>query len=110
MPPHFFTIMSLFDRAISDIFKCPDFLEGCIIDGLVYACICSALDENIIYSDAGRVDDEAFTLDLKLPLQKKPKIGSLVKFRGEDYKVSYIDTDSANASIKLHLQSTSKGA
>lgn len=101
--------MSIFDRAINDIFKSTDFLETCIIDGIQYECICSALEDGIVYSEAGLVNDVNFTLDIKLPLQKMPKKGAYVKFRCANYKVSFITTDSANASIKVHLISTSQG-
>ena len=108
MPPKIKT-MSIFDRAINDIFKCADFLESCVIGDTVYDCICSALEEGAIYSEAGLVEDENFTLDIKLPVVKIPKKGDAVIFRDEKYKVSLVTTDSANASIKVHLRSTSQG-
>ena len=67
------------------------------------------LEESLLYGNLGAVEDVNFTLDLKLPLERMPKRGEIVAFRGENYKVSNIVYDSAHASIKLHLQSTSKG-
>lgn len=63
----------------------------------------------LFIGDIGSVDDVDFTLDLKLPLNKMPSRGQTVKFRDKTYKLSNVTYDSANASIKLHLQSISKG-
>ena len=38
-----------------------------------------------------------------------PEENQRVKFRNKWYKISHIDTDSAAASIKVYLVSTSKG-
>lgn len=101
--------MSIFKRAITDIFKTEDFLEECVIGGRVYKCICSAIADNIVYGDIGAMDDVSFTLDIALPVDKMPGSGEKVTFRNKKYKVSNVTYDSANASISIHLQSTSKG-
>ena len=38
-----------------------------------------------------------------------PKKNDKVKFRDEWYKINFIEKDSANTSLKLHLVSVSKG-
>ena len=101
--------MSIFDRAIKDIFSSKDFLEDCIIGSTSYKCICSAIEDSVVYGDIGSVDDVNFTLSLELPLSKVPTRGDKVIFRGATYKVSNVTYDSANASISIHLQSVSKG-
>ncbi len=101
--------MSIFTTAISDIFSCNDFLETCIIADEAYRCICSPVNDNIIYSEAGLVDDVDFTLDIKLPLERVPTKGDLVRFRCKQYKVSNVTYDSAFANIKVFLQGLSKG-
>jgi len=101
--------MSIFDKAISDIFQCSDFLEECLIENVAYKCICSSIDDSVVYGDIGAVDDVNFTLNIKLPLSRMPSRGQKVRFRNETYKISNVTYDSANASIALHLQSTSKG-
>ena len=101
--------MSIFHKAIADIFNAKDFLEDCFINNVEYKCICSSIDDSVVYGDIGSVDDVNFTLNIKLPLAKMPTRGDKVRFRNEVYKISNVTYDSANASIALHLQSTSKG-
>ena len=38
-----------------------------------------------------------------------PKKNDKVKFRDENYKINFIERDSANTSLKLHIVSLSKG-
>ncbi len=101
--------MKAFQKAINDIFKDKNFLEDCFIDGMLYKCICSSIEDGVVYGDAGLIDDVGFTLSLNLPLQHIPKIGQKVKFRDSSYKISNVVYDSANTSIALNLQSLSKG-
>ena len=101
--------MNAFQKMINDIFKVEDFLEDCFIEGRHYKCIVSPIVDNISFSDTGLVDEENFTLDIKLPISKIPKKNDKVKFRDEWYKINFIEKDSANTSIKIHLVSLSKG-
>lgn len=101
--------MGIFDRAITDIFGCGDFLEDCLIGDCCYKCICSPIDDSVVYGDIGAVDDVNFTLSIRLPVGKTPSRGQRVRFRNALYKVSDVTYDSANTSIALHLQSVSKG-
>lgn len=101
--------MNAFHKAINDIFKDKNFLEDCFIDGMLYKCICSSVEDGVIYGDAGLVDDVGFTLSLKLPLARFPQTGQKVVFRDATYKISNVVYDSAHASITLNLQSLSKG-
>lgn len=101
--------MTAFTTAINDIFSCKDFLEHAQIGDEIYEVICSAVGDGIVYSDAGTVSDVSFKLALKLPLQKIPKVGDKIRFRGEQYKVASMETDSAAASMYVFLQSLSKG-
>lgn len=101
--------MTVFDKAIADIFKCQDFLEQCVIQGEVFKCVCSSLSDTVMYVDTGSECPASFSLDIQLPVHRVPKINDKVVFRGEKYKISSVDTDSANASIKLHLVEMSKG-
>ena len=98
-----------FQKMMEDIFKVEDFLEDCFIEGRHYKCITSPITDNISFSDTGLVDEENFTLDIKLPISKMPKKNEKVKFRDEWYKINFIEKDSANTSIKIHLVSLSKG-
>lgn len=100
--PHIF-IMTIFETAMNDIFGHTDFLERCSVDGINYNCICSALKDEIAYLDTGSENPAMFTLDIKLPLEKHIKINDKVMFREVKYRVSSVDFDSANVSIKLHL-------
>ena len=101
--------MSIFNEFMNDVFNNPDFLEDVWIDNLHYKCIASGIADGITFSEAGLQSDENFTLDLKLPVKKMPEENQRVKFRNKWYKISHVDTDSAAASIKVYLVSTSKG-
>ena len=57
----------------------------------------------------GVASGENFTLDIKLPVFRMPKINERIKFRDKWYKIDSIQTDSANASIKIYLIAQSKG-
>ena len=92
-----------FQKMMSDIFSVEDFLEDCFIEDRHYKCIVSTITDNISFADTGLVDEENFTLDLKLPISKMPKKNDKVKFRDECYKINFIEKDSANTSLKLHI-------
>ena len=101
--------MNPFQKMMSDIFSVEDFLEDCFIEDRHYKCIVSTITDNISFADTGLVDEENFTLDLKLPISKMPKKNDKVKFRDEWYKINFIEKDSANTSLKLHIVALSKG-
>lgn len=101
--------MSIFNDFMNDIFSNEDFLEECIIDGKTYKCIASALTGGITFTEVGQESDENFTLDICLPVEKMPVENQKVLFRNKKYKISYVETDSAFASIKLYLVALSKG-
>ena len=98
-----------FQKMMSDIFSVEDFLEDCFIESIHYKCIVSPITDNISFADTGLVDEENFTLDIKLPISKMPKKNCKVKFRDEWYKINFIEKDSANTSLKLHIVALSKG-
>lgn len=101
--------MTAFNKLIDDLFKVKDFLEKCTINGEVLDCICSSLSDEVMYVNTGAENPASFTLDLKLPVNRMPKINDEVVFRCKKYKVSSVDVDSANASIKLHLVEMNRG-
>ena len=101
--------MNAFQKMINDIFSVEDFLEDVFIESIHYKCIVSPITDNISFSDTGLVDEENFTLDIKLPVSKMPKKNEKVKFRDEWYKINFIEKDSANTSLKLHIVALSKG-
>lgn len=98
-----------FQKMMSDIFSVEDFLEDCFIEGLHYKCITSPIVDNVTFSEVGVESEENFTLDIKLPILKIPKKNDKVKFRDENYKINFIEKDSANTSIKIHIVALSKG-
>ena len=98
-----------FQKMINDIFSVEDFLEDCFIEGQHYKCITSPIVDNVTFSEVGVESEENFTLDLKLPISHKLKKNDRVKFRDENYKINFIETDSSNTSIKIHIVSLSKG-
>lgn len=99
---------NIFQRAVSDIFSFKDFLEKVTIDGEVYDCIASALSADDAFTSAGLSDIVSFTLDIQLPLHKPIKPDDKVYFRGKQYKVALVVVDSAPASVRIHLRSTSE--
>ena len=98
-----------FQKMMEDIFNCEDFLEDCFIEDHHYKCIVSPITDNISFADTGLVDEENFTLDILLPVSRMPKKNSKVKFRDEWYKINFIEKDSSNTSIKIHIVALSKG-
>ena len=98
-----------FQKMINDIFSVEDFLEDCFIESIHYKCIVSPIIDNVSFGEAGLVDEEDFTIDIKLPISKMPKKNDKVKFRDENYKINFIERDSANTSLKLHIVALSKG-
>ena len=96
-------------KPFGDIFESRDFIEVCTINGELCECVCSSISDEVAFIDTGAENPALFTLDLKLPLHAPIKINDKVKFRETMYKVSSIDTDSANTSIKLHLCELNKG-
>ena len=98
-----------FQKMINDIFSVEDFLEDCFIEGQHYKCIVSPIVDNVTFSEVGVESEENFTLDIKLPVSHKLKKNDKVKFRDENYKINFIEKDSANTSIKIHIVALSKG-
>ena len=98
-----------FQKMINDIFSVEDFLEDCFIESIHYKCIVSPIVDNVTFSEVGVESEENFTLDIKLPISKMPKKNDKVKFRDENYKINFIERDSANTSLKLHIVALSKG-
>ena len=98
-----------FQKMMSDIFQCSEFLEDVFIESIHYKCIVSPITDNISFSEVGVESEENFTLDILLPVSKIPKKNEKVKFRDNWYKISFIETDSANTSLKLHIVALSKG-
>ena len=101
--------MNPFQKMMEDIFQCSEFLEDVFIESIHYKCIVSPITDNISFSDAGLESEENFTLDILLPVSRMPKKNSKVKFRDEWYKINFIEKDSANTSLKLHIVALSKG-
>ena len=100
-----------FKDAIHDLFAEEDLVETCYIEGFETKCICSLISNNLAYTMAGLQSEQNFTLDLQIAsLHSIPKEGQKVIFRNKSYKIASTETDSANASMKLYLISTSKGA
>ena len=66
------------------------------------------MPQGVAYSDAGLVEEEDFTLKVKFPIPFAISRGMKCVFRGTEYKVLMTETDSANASLTIHLQATSK--
>ena len=98
-----------FQKMMSDIFQCSEFLEDVFIESIHYKCIVSPITDNISFSEVGVESEENFTLDIKLPVSHKLKKNDKVKFRDEWYKINFIEKDSANTSIKIHIVALSKG-
>ena len=98
-----------FQKMMSDIFQCSEFLEDVFIESIHYKCIVSPIVDNVTFSEVGVESEENFTLDIKLPISKMPKKNDKVKFRDEWYKINFIEKDSANTSLKLHIVALSKG-
>ena len=98
-----------FQKMMSDIFQCSEFLEDVFIESIHYKCIVSPIVDNVTFSEVGVESEENFTLDIKLPTSKMPKKNDKVKFRDEWYKINFIEKDSANTSLKLHIVALSKG-
>lgn len=101
--------MNPFQKMMSDVFNCSEFLEDVFIESIHYKCIVSPITDNVSFSDAGLVDEENFTLDIKLPVSHMPKKNDKVRFRDENFKINFVERDSANTSVKLHIVALSKG-
>ena len=101
--------MNPFQKMMNDIFNCEDFLEDVFVESIHYKCIVSPITDNISFSDAGLVDEENFTLDIKLPVSHMPNKNDKVRFRDENFKINFVERDSANTSVKLHIVALSKG-
>lgn len=102
--------MSIFDKAINDIFAHQDFIEQATINGEVIDVVCSKMaDAGISYVETGAEFPVSFTLDVVLPCRTLPRINDKVVFRGGHYKVADLQIDSANTSLKIYLIDTSRG-
>lgn len=100
----------IFKEAISQLFQNEDFTEDVYINGFKTKCFCSSISDGIAYTGSGLVDEVNFTLDVQIAsLDTFPQQNDKVMFRGKEYKISHVDTDSAEASLKIYLISVSKG-
>ena len=100
-----------FKNLVKQIFNNQAFTQICYINGIGTKCIQSSISNNIIYTDSGLSNGVGFTLDLQIDtLDRIPVEGDKVEYRGKVYKIASTEVDSANASMKLYLISTSKGS
>lgn len=100
--------MNPFEKLMKDIFSNNHFLQKCTIENTEYNCVISSTDDSVVYADAGLENGVSFTIDLKLPVYPMPKVNNKVFYKSNQYKISAINVDSANQSIKLSLISVSK--
>lgn len=99
-----------FKQMIAELYNNPDFVEYCYVEGRKYKCICSSIGNGVMFTEAGMVDEVNFTLDLELAtLDRMPQQNDKIVFRDKTYKISHIETDSANTTIKIFMISNSKG-
>ena len=100
-----------FKDMVKDIFDNEDFTQYCYINGIKYKCLVSGFDNGFEYTVAGLVDTVNFTLDIQVADDPtlRPKQNDKVMFRDKVYKVASTDIDSALATIKIYLISTSRG-
>ena len=101
-----------FRNAIADIFNNPDFTQIVYLNGIQYKCLVSTVNNDVAFTEAGLVDMVNFTLDIQVTDQSRnniPKQNDRVTFRGKQYKIAHVDTDSALCTFKLYLISNSKG-
>lgn len=100
-----------FKDMINEIFSNEQLTEVCYINGFETVCICSSIGNNILYTEAGMSEGVNFSLDLQIAtLHQLPKEGDKVIFRNKTYKIASTECDSACASMKIFLISTSQGA
>lgn len=100
-----------FKEMVKDIFDNEDFIQYCYINGFQYKCIVSSISNDDDFTLAGLVDMVNFHLDIQVDDIgiERPKANDKVIFRDKTYKVSHVDEDSALATIRIYLISTSKG-
>lgn len=100
---------NIFQKAVEDLFKIDDFLDEVVIEGEVMSCFITRKEDQCIYTENGLEEVAPFEICLKLPLPRMPRQGDKVLYQGCTYKISSVETDSANASVTLHLTTMSKG-
>lgn len=100
-----------FREMVKDIFDNEDFTQECYINGFKYKCLVSSMDNGFEYTVAGLVDTVNFTLDIQIADNPTymPKQNDKIIFRDKVYKVASTDVDSALATIKIYMVSTSRG-
>ena len=100
-----------FKEMVKDIFENEDFIQYCYINGIKYTCLVSSISNDLGFTEVGLVDYVNFTLDIQIDKFNGlfPKPNDKIIFRNNTYKVSHTDIDSALATIKIYLISTSKG-
>lgn len=100
-----------FKQMVKDIFENEDFIQYCYINGIKYTCLASGIDNDLAYTQVGLSDYVNFTLDIEIEQfhGQFPQPNDKIIFRDTIYKVSHTNIDSALATIKIFLISTSKG-
>ena len=100
---------SAFQIAVEKIFTDKNFLEEAVIDGQLYKVVQSRISSDNAYTSSGLVDETDFTLDVLISdLSRKIKPESKLSYRGKQYRVSRVEEDSGNASLKLYLRDLSR--
>lgn len=100
-----------FKNMVHQIFQDEAFVDIVYINGFKEKCVQSTINDNLIYTEAGLSNGVNFSLDLEIAaLHRIPEEGDKVQYKGKFYKIASTETDSASASMKLFLISTSKGA
>ena len=97
--------MTPFDCLVEDILANPDITETVIVQGRLIRCGVTSLEYSPDVTDYGMDEGESFYLTCRITDAVGIKRGTLLTFRGKQYKVTGTEIDSAGLSVSIYLRS-----
>lgn len=97
--------MTPFDCLVEDILNNADITEVVNVQGRLIRCGVSSLEYSPSGTDYGMDDGESFYLTCRLADSAHIKRGTVLSYRGKQYKVTSTVTDSAGLTTSLYLRS-----
>lgn len=97
--------MTPFDCLVDDLLNNTDITECVTVNGRLVRAGVSSLEYAPGVTDYGLDDGESFYLTVRFSDAGGIRRGTLISYRGKQYKVTSTETDSAGLTVSIYLKS-----
>lgn len=97
--------MTPFDCLVEDLLGNPDITECVTVNGRLVRAGVSALEYSPGVTDFGMDEGENFYFTVRFQDSGGIRRGTIIAYRGKQYKVTSTETDSAGLTVSIYLKS-----